>query len=118
MRELFETCFLYCMDFKALATSLALKLDISRQDVSDLCEALSGVLGDAAAEMDSASIPAFGSFEPKKRAERVALHPATGRRMLLPPKVVLTFRPSAVLRRKVRGGDIGIPDEEVNDDGL
>lgn len=42
---------------------------------------------------DSVSISAFGSFEVKKRLERIVVNPATGARMLVPPKLVLNFRP-------------------------
>ncbi|MDE5673785.1 MAG: HU family DNA-binding protein, partial [Muribaculaceae bacterium] len=53
-------------------------------------------------DLDSISVPSFGTFEPRKRLERVALHPASGKRLLVPPKIVLTFKPSVLLKQKTR----------------
>ena len=48
----------------------------------------------------------FGSFEVKKRLERVVVNPGTGQRMLVPPRLALTFRASTTLRDNTRkGGD-------------
>ncbi|MDE6057969.1 MAG: HU family DNA-binding protein, partial [Muribaculaceae bacterium] len=51
---------------------------------------------------DSVTFPGFGSFEPRKRIERIAFHPSSGKRMLIPPKITMTFRPSSLLKQKVR----------------
>ena len=48
------------------------------------------------------AVPSLGSFEPKKRMERITMHPSTGRRILIPPKLSVTFRPSTMLKLKVR----------------
>jgi DNA-binding protein HU-beta/integration host factor subunit alpha len=52
--------------------------------------------------MDTVVVPSFGAFEPKKRNERVMIHPSTGRRMLVPPRIVLTFKISQVLKAKLK----------------
>lgn len=52
--------------------------------------------------MDIVTLPGFGNFEAKKRLERVMVMPGTGKRMLLPPKMVLTFKPSAILKQKMK----------------
>ena len=57
---------------------------------------------DIVSEMDDVVIPAFGTFEPRKRNERVMVHPSTKRRMLIPPKVVLGFKVSNVLKSKLK----------------
>lgn len=61
-------------------------------------------MGHLAREMDVVSVPGFGSFEPRKRLERISFQPSTGKRLLIPPKIVLGFRPSAVLKQKVKEG--------------
>lgn len=50
------------------------------------------------------SIPNFGSFEVKKRMERVVVNPATKKRQLVPPKLVLAFRPVASVKEKLKNG--------------
>ena len=44
----------------------------------------------------------FGTFEVKKRLERVMVNPSTGLRMLVPPKLVLNFKPAATIKGHVR----------------
>lgn len=52
--------------------------------------------------MDSVSIQGFGTFEPRKKLERITVNPATGKRMLIPPRIVLTFKPGAVLKNRIK----------------
>lgn len=49
---------------------------------------------------DSVSISGFGSFEVKKKMERVSVNPTTGKRYLIPPKLVLAFKQSNVMKEK------------------
>lgn len=51
---------------------------------------------------DVVSIPKFGTFEVKKRLERIVVNPGTKQRMLVPPKLVLGFKPIASLKEKVK----------------
>lgn len=59
---------------------------------------------DALTEGDSVSISGLGSFEVKKRMERIITNPGTGQKMLVPPKLVANFKPFATLKEKVKGG--------------
>ena len=51
---------------------------------------------------DMVSITNFGTFETKKRLERVLVSPTTGQRMLVPPKMVVGFKQSNVLKSKIQ----------------
>ncbi|MDE6577306.1 MAG: HU family DNA-binding protein [Muribaculaceae bacterium] len=93
------------MDNKTLIDKLAKELNVTNETVSSLMEGLANVIGECASNLDSVSLTGFGSFEPKKRLERVAVHPASGKRLLVPPKIVLTFRPSTSLKQKIRHGN-------------
>jgi len=90
------------MDNKRLVERVAANLGRSTDDVSKLLEALAGVLQARCSEMNTVAIPSFGSFEPHQRNERVIVHPSTGKRMLVPPRVVLTFKVSRVLKNKLK----------------
>jgi nucleoid DNA-binding protein len=90
------------MDNKKLVETVATNMGRSTEDVNKLVDALAGVLRTRCAEMDSVVVPGFGTFEPKKRNERVMLQPNTGKRMLVPPKVVLGFKVSNVLKAKFK----------------
>lgn len=61
-------------------------------------------MGNRFDEGDTVSIPTFGVFEVKKRLERVVVSPSTGKRMLVPPKLVLAFRPVASIKEKLKNG--------------
>lgn len=90
------------MEHKKLVETVATNLGRSSDDVAKLVDALAGVLRTRCGDLDSVVVPGFGTFEPKKRNERVMNHPSTGKRMLVPPKVVLNFKVSNVLKAKLK----------------
>lgn len=74
----------------------------SREEVARMIGGLVSVIGNAAIEMDSVIISGFGAFEPRKRMERIAVQPSTGKKLLLPPRLLLGFRPSVLLKQRVK----------------
>lgn len=48
------------------------------------------------------AIQGFGTFEVKKKVERISVSPTTKQRMLVPPKLVLTYKPSMLLKEKFK----------------
>lgn len=94
------------MDNKTLIDTLSDRLDTSQETVVSLINGLCRVMGECGGDLDTVNIAGFGSFEPKKRVERVALHPASGKRLLIPPKIVLTFKPSASLKQTIKKGGL------------
>lgn len=93
------------MDRRTAIDLIAKKLDISRDEANTLFDGLRGIMAERCAELDSIAIPGFGTFEPRKKEERIAMHPATGKRILVPPKIVLSFKPSSLLKQKVNSAD-------------
>lgn len=61
-------------------------------------------MGDHFQDDDSVLIPTFGTFEVKKKMERIMVNPSTGQRMLVPPKLVLTFKPNVSWKERVKNG--------------
>ena len=61
-------------------------------------------MGDSFQEGDSVQIPGFGTFDVKKKMERIIVSPTTGQRMLVPPKLVLNFKPSPSWKDKIKNG--------------
>lgn len=93
------------MDNKTLVDTLSKKLDVSQDTVGRLIEGLANCLGECSTSLSIVSIAGFGSFEARKRLERVAVHPASGKRLLIPPKVVLNFKSSPALKRRIKDGE-------------
>ncbi len=51
-------------------------------------------------------VPTFGTFEVKKRLERVIVSPNNGKKLLVPPKLVINFRPTSAYKERLqKGGD-------------
>lgn len=90
------------MDTKTLINEVAERTGRDPEDIEVLVGSLSSVIADRIKEGDVVTVPGFGSFEPKLRAERVTNHPSTGKKILVPPKMSMVFKPSALLKQKVR----------------
>ena len=90
------------MDNKTLIDTLAKRLNRNKNEVSAMIDSLSTVIKNRCVDMDIVAIPGFGSFEAKKRLERITVHPQTGKRLLVPPKITMTFKPSALLKQKLK----------------
>ena len=91
------------MDNKKFIEELSSRLDVSLNTVNLLIEGLNKEIAKSATELDTIVVPGFGVFEPKLREERVALHPASGKRLLVPPRIYLTFKQSPVLKQRING---------------
>lgn len=86
------------MDNKTLIDRVASDTGIAREVVQETLDAFYSLAAECCVAMDTIIIPGFGQFEPKKRKERLTVHPATGRRLLVPPKLVVNFKPSGVMK--------------------
>ena len=51
---------------------------------------------------DTVVLSSFGTFEVKKKMERVSVVPSTRQRLLVPPKLVLGFKPSPNLKERLK----------------
>lgn len=92
------------MDNKSFIQELSSRLDISLASVGTLIEGLGTEVAKTASNMDEIVVPGFGTFEPRLREERVALHPASGKRLLVPPRIYLWFKTSPVLKQRINNG--------------
>lgn len=90
------------MDNKRLIEKVARKLGRDKKDVDKLLEAFVQIVTSRCSELDSIAVPGFGTFEPRKRNERVVTNPANGKRTLIPPKITLHFKVSNVLKNKLK----------------
>lgn len=97
------------MDNKTFLEVLARQLNIEKSSCASMIEGLASVMEECLAEGDIVAIPSFGSFEPRKRNERLMSNPSSpGKKFLVPPKLIVSFKPSNILKNKVN--------EPVNDE--
>lgn len=92
------------MNNKDFITELANKSGYSAEDVQQMVDIVIETMGDLFLEDDSVLIPNFGTFEVKKKMERIMVNPSTGQRMLIPPKLVLNFKPNVGWKERVKSG--------------
>jgi len=93
------------MNNKEFIAELASRTGFSAKDTQTLVNNIVNAMGDAFQEDNAVLVPNFGVFETKKKMERIMVNPASGQRMLVPPKLVLNFKPNQTLKEKLKGGE-------------
>ncbi len=92
------------MNNKEFISELSSRMGYSTNYTQRLVTSIVNDMGDSLMEGDAIQVPNFGTFEVKKKMERVMVNPSTGQRMLVPPKLVLGFKPSATWKDKIKNG--------------
>lgn len=90
------------MNNKEFITELVQRTGYKTEDVQNMVRTAFHFIVDELAEGESVSVSGLGSFEVKKRMERIITNPGTGQKMLVPPKLVANFKPFATLKEKVK----------------
>ena len=90
------------MNNKEFTSELAERLGSTIKDTSELIGSLLSSMTQELEEGNVIAVQGFGSFEVKKKAERISINPASKQRMLVPPKLVLSYRPSNTLKDKFK----------------
>ena len=76
----------------------------SSTDTQKMIYQVIDAMGDSFMEGNTVIVQNFGSFEVKKRLERIIVNPTTGQRMLVPPKLTLGFKISPTWKGKLKNG--------------
>lgn len=92
------------MNNKEFITMMAARTGLKPTEVQSMMDTVVALMGEHFMEGDTVQLPNFGAFEVKKKLERVMVNPATGQRMLVPPKLVLSFKPSPTWKEKIKEG--------------
>ena len=92
------------MNNKDFIAELADRTGYSVEETQKMVDIVIETMGDHFQEDDSVLIPNFGTFEVKKKMERIMVNPSTGQRMLVPPKLVLNFKPNVGWKERVKSG--------------
>ena len=92
------------MNNKDYISELANRTGRSQEDTQRMVNTVIEAMGDHFHEDDSILVPNFGTFEVKKKLERIMVNPSTGQRMLIPPKLVLNFKPNSGWKERVKSG--------------
>lgn len=92
------------MNNKDFVAALAKNVDLSKDQTQKLVNIVIDAMVETFEQGENMTVANFGTFETKKRMERIIVNPASGQRMLVPPKIVLNFKPSAQVRENIKKG--------------
>lgn len=90
------------MKNKELITELSAKLGWTVKEVTEMMSAFTTLVGSRLTDNDTVYLQGFGLFDVKKKAERISVNPTNGKRYLVPPKLVPTFKPGATIKSKLK----------------
>jgi nucleoid DNA-binding protein len=88
------------MNNKEFITELSKQTNLSIIDSAKLVADAIKILEEHFQQNDVVNIQTFGTFEVKKKMERISVNPTSGKRYLIPPKLMLAFKQSNVLKEK------------------
>lgn len=85
---------------------LAVKLDTTQANAAERLADLTGLLSDLFTSDKALAIQKFGTFSTRKIEPRKGYSPVLGKHVIFPPKKVLEFHPSDILKDRVKNINI------------
>lgn len=89
------------MNNKELLATLSDRLGITRRLATEMLDASTSAIVGKMKEGNTLMLQGFGSFEVRKKADRIIVNPSSGRQMVVPPKLTLVFKPSDTYKSKI-----------------
>lgn len=90
------------MNYSELLTALAQRLQLPKAEVGKRLDETTAIITAELIKSNVVSILNFGTLEVKKRQERLSIHPNTGKKLLVPPKLIVKYRASVSLSKKLK----------------
>ena len=90
------------MNTSEFINELRKKVDLSKAETSRLLDETVAVITEQLQQSNTITIQNLGSLEVKKRAERISVNPVSGKRLLIPPKLVIGYKVSPTLKEKLK----------------
>lgn len=90
---------------KTFTADLASRINRDKKATEALLQGLIQSIKQHCSELDTVAIPAFGNFRAVKHDEQEIIDRSSGKRMLLPPEIELTFRAAGKLRKLSKGDE-------------
>lgn len=90
------------MNNKNFITEVASQTGYTNKSTQELVDSLIRIMTAQLEDGNSILVPNFGTLEVKKKNERIMVSPMTQQRMLVPPKLVVSFKPSTSVKDKFK----------------
>ena len=84
-----------------LAEAVYQEVGLSRNESTDLVEAVLSEISNTLVRGENVKISSFGSFVVRHKGGRIGRNPKTGEEVPIAPRRVLVFRPSHVLKERI-----------------
>lgn len=88
-----------------LSEAVYREIGLSRNESAELVESILTRIADSLVQGDTVKISSFGTFAVREKNERMGRNPKTGQEVPIPPRRVLVFRPSHILKDRVNAGN-------------
>ena len=92
-----------------LSEAIYQEVGLSRNESADLLEMVLAEITQALLRNETVKISSFGSFSVRQKGQRIGRNPKTGDEVPILPRKVLVFRPSQLLKARIRQGHTGKP---------
>ena len=97
-----------------LSEAVYQEVGLSRNESAELLESILSKISETLANEESVKISSFGSFSVRRKGQRIGRNPKTGEEVPILPRKVLVFRPSQVLKSRIIGAAMDLPDLDEN----
>ncbi len=91
------------MNNKEFIAALSQKTGLPAGDAQNAVRTAMHGIVELLCDDNSVAVSGLGTFDVKKRLERVIVNPSSGQKMLVPPKLVVNFKPRTSLKDKIKG---------------
>jgi integration host factor subunit alpha len=88
-----------------LSEAVFREVGLSRNESAQLVASVLDHVSDALVAGEQVKISSFGTFTTRDKAARVGRNPKTGEEAPIPPRRVISFRPSHLLKDRVAAGN-------------
>lgn len=87
-----------------LSEAVYKEVGLSRSESAALVESFLSEISKCLERGETVKLSSFGSFIVRQKNERIGRNPKTGEEVPIPPRKVLVFKPSNVLKDKINAG--------------
>jgi integration host factor subunit alpha len=88
------------------------KVGLSRTESAALVELVLQEITDCLERGETVKLSSFGSFVVRKKGQRIGRNPKTGKEVPISPRRVMVFKPSAILKHRINGGEGDVAEED------
>jgi integration host factor subunit alpha len=77
------------------------KVGLSRTESATFVELVLKEIADCLERGETVKLSSFGSFVVRKKGQRIGRNPKTGKEVPIPPRRVMVFKPSTILKQRI-----------------